>query len=176
MRAPSDAQITQQHKDQLTEMIANALQKDIALTMTIIPYTSVKVEQAVTINPQKRATDSINQFLQTLYPPVILLEADYLQQSQSVLIAEFFTTEQFNRQRFKEQLEDHLADRKIRYDTLLITRKEEQNNTQQAQLTPEQLARQDRIDTLSSNFRSSFPQDLLQKLTLKQSTARGTVI
>jgi len=111
IRSPESTDITQEHKDELSTLIAKSLNDDIALTMTIIPFTSVKVASTQKRSESEIVNSHIETFLNILYPPVILLDVQLRRQSQSVLIAEFFSTEQFDRERFETQLNSHLKDK-----------------------------------------------------------------
>lgn len=168
MRAPESTEITQAHKDELTTRIAQSLNDDIALTLTIIPFTSVKVSTTKTLSKTEITMSHIETFLDILYPPVILLDTQIREQKQSVLITEFFSTESFDRDRFETQLNNYLEEKSMHYDVVLITRKDNQKDVEDTEKDRTQQAWENSIDTLSSNFRSRFPDDLLQKLTLQK--------
>lgn len=111
IKAPVEAEITEMDREELTKIIATALNKDVELSMTIVPFTSVKVNNVLARSPLEKANDQIELFLEILYPPVLLLDVEIREKSQSVLIVELFTTEEFSRTRFKTQLEEHLQEK-----------------------------------------------------------------
>lgn len=110
LRAPAEISITNDDKTQLSQHLAQALNKDVAVDMTITPFVTTINKQLETIDPLQKINNAIDTFLATLYPPVTRIETKRLTTNKTVLITEFFTDEQFDTARFKTQLQDYLIE------------------------------------------------------------------
>ena len=146
-------QFTDEGKQQLTQDLAAALKKDVALDVTLIPITSVTAKQAKTLSPEEKIRQYVKLYLNDLYEwDISLLSTDYFTDSQRFTQLTLYTELKINNKiAFKNELLDHIQDQEDLVDILSLQRQE--NWTE-----PEKIreAKDDDMDIVRQSFDSFF--------------------
>ncbi len=121
LRAPQSIPFTLNQKNTLTQKLADVLQQDVDVDISIIQF--IRAESFATttsIQPLEKINETIERFLALLYPPVLLVDSKLIESHQTVLVAEFYTTVAFDPDRFHDNLNELLIESWYNLDALLI--------------------------------------------------------
>ncbi len=164
IRAPAEKTITVEDKTKLSQSIAEALDTSVDLDLTIIPYVSASASNTIIFDPLIKINNHIDTFLSILYPPVVRIDSQLLSNESSILLVDFYSDEQFDIWRFKEQLHTYLDEKNISIDTIIIDRQSVVKDTNE--ITKSEQQRITLINSLESSFRNEFTQTYLHNLDL----------
>ncbi len=146
-------QFTDEGKQQLTQDLAAALKKDVALDVNLIPITSVTAKQAKTLSPEEKIRQYVKLYLNDMYEwDISLLSTDYFTDSQRFTQLTLYTELKINNKiAFKNELLDHIQDQEDLVDILSLQRQE--NWTE-----PEKVreAKDDDMDIIRQSFDNFF--------------------
>jgi hypothetical protein len=123
LRSPQSVPFTLTHKNILTQLLADALDQDISVDISIVQF--IRAESfapTTTSNPLQNIHARIERFLALLYPAVIIVDTKLIESHQTVIIADFYSALDFDTERFHALLDEFLRESTHSYDTLLINR------------------------------------------------------
>lgn len=145
--------LTDSWKQSLTQELAGALQKDVALDVTLIPITSVTAKQAKELSPEEKLRQHITYYLDVIYNEKIsLLSTDYFTDSKRFAQLMLYTEEKItDKVEFKNLLLDYIQDQEDMVDILSIQRQE---NWTEPEVVREQ--KDDDLDLIKESFDSFF--------------------
>ena len=150
------SQLTDDTKIALTEELANKLEKDISLDVTITPITSVTAKEAKVLSPEQRLRQHINHYLDVMYSDVVsLLGIDYYTDNRRYTTVTLYTEDKIeDKLVFKKQLFDYLQEQEDLIDILALRR--EENYTE-----PEKVREQkdDDLDAIRESFNTTFTKE-----------------
>jgi len=145
--------LTDEGKQILTQDLAAALQKDVALDVTIVPITSVTAKQAKELSPEEKIRQHVKQYLETIFESkASLLWTDYFTDSKRFAQITLYTEQKIaDKAWFKQSLLAYLQEQEDLVDILSVQRQE--NRTE-----PEKVREQkdDDLDIASQAFKDYF--------------------
>ncbi|USN54452.1 MAG: hypothetical protein H6765_07985 [Candidatus Peribacteria bacterium] len=112
--------ITSQRKEQLTKLISAKLSSDIQLDLSVVPITSVYVAQVKQPSLEEKMSASTEEFLDALYRTAYLLNIQNFLNEKNILVATFYTEDNFDKDQFATQYEEYIQDHYKNIEVVLV--------------------------------------------------------
>ena len=101
--------------------MAEDLSSDVRLTIRFVPYTNVRTEELIQIDPYESLQLYIDEFLRSVYPEATLLTYRLIERDSTTLLADVIANSTINITRFERSLTEYLESRGAAVDTILAS-------------------------------------------------------
>lgn len=166
IKSPQDLlnQLTEHQQTALTNQLAQWLENDVIVDMSIIPVTSVTKEESKESTPKERVQMTSESFLSSLYhDKVYLLNLAYHGNTKAIVVVTFYTDDpSINTASFSTEYKNYIREQHNELDKIIINR--EKTDNEAIPLTPYQ----QRIRELEHSFTSFFPETILHNIDLRE--------
>lgn len=119
LQSPPKSLLTQPQKESLSELLAETLDKELTIDVSITPVYTATPLDALQPTLAERTRTTIERFLEANYPFVEILNIDSTQW-QSVLLLNLYSEDNFDTVRCRTRLQEYLKEQNLPYTTLLI--------------------------------------------------------
>ena len=121
VQTPESQQLNQLQKEELTRLLAEEFSSDVRLAIRSLPYTNVRTEELIQVDPYQSLQQTIDEFLRSVYPEATLLTYRLIQRDSTTLLADIITNAPININRFERSLNEYLLDQWAPVDTILAS-------------------------------------------------------
>ena len=121
VQTPESEQLSLQQKEELNRLLAEDLSSDVRLTIRFVPYTNVRTEELIQIDPYESLQLYIDEFLRSVYPEATLLTYRLIERDSTTLLADVIANSTINITRFERSLTEYLESRGAAVDTILAS-------------------------------------------------------